>query len=572
MTNKERHELGDVIHANFIRSVGALPDARATRPRTSHAHLKSPSRLAGYTRYRGPLALRAMIKRPASKKQGRSYALDDEGSRKRLKDPPAALYTTAAYLLRDHKTNGLAPVLHVAEGVPLTITQNVSVSLRVVNGMGVVVSDVLVRDSIAEALSMSSPHAQVGGIEQAAPIVSPEDVIIVARISTPGVQRPPDLVSGLDAGVSRDEVVLAAAPGIGDSVRLEFRYVATGAKVFVPATVKQIPAVQALAVTGHKVQGMSLDHIIVGSHSGTNLSWKYVACSRVRTLNGLVLLSPLPDEFRQYAPPAELCRFTSNCHAIETTLVASLADAGLLPDGYPAPARPLLAGGLKRTQFHFFYALLLASYYYPVPAVPRLPSADDTDKFATTPTSSRACGRASSPRCGTTFAPATSRTTACRAKTAPPTARRTMLSCTPSCRRRCCQQRCGLPCTAKWRSGAAVPRRASAPWTRHSFSALKSCTRVTSTLMRSRPGISRGRPASRRCATSPRTSGANSPHSASPLLYRRQDCTRARLTAGHRTHRVQVDRPPRPRGSARAVAAAPTTLTASGDHIIICIL
>ncbi len=60
----------------------------------------------------------------------------------------------------------------------------------------------------------------------------------------------------------------------------------------------QIPANSNGATTGHKLQGMSKDVIIVSSWPTGGLSlmfknWEYVVLSRVRTLSGLYLVEPI---------------------------------------------------------------------------------------------------------------------------------------------------------------------------------------------------------------------------------------------------------------------------------------
>ncbi len=63
----------------------------------------------------------------------------------------------------------------------------------------------------------------------------------------------------------------------------------------------QIPANLSNGTTGHKLQGMSKDVIIVSSWPTGGLSkifknWEYVVLSRVRTLSGLYLVDPIDME------------------------------------------------------------------------------------------------------------------------------------------------------------------------------------------------------------------------------------------------------------------------------------
>jgi hypothetical protein len=56
---------------------------------------------------------------------------------------------------------------------------------------------------------------------------------------------------------------------------------------------KQIPANTNDASTGHKLQGMSKDVIIVTSWPTGFKNWEYVVLLRARTLSGLYLVKPI---------------------------------------------------------------------------------------------------------------------------------------------------------------------------------------------------------------------------------------------------------------------------------------
>ena len=74
------------------------------------------------------------------------------------------------------------------------------------------------------------------------------------------------------------------------------------------AKVKQVPVNSNVATTGHKMQGMSKDIIIVNSWNYRCANWVYVVLSRVRTLAGLYLMQPLDLE-RSFNVPESLIRF-----------------------------------------------------------------------------------------------------------------------------------------------------------------------------------------------------------------------------------------------------------------------
>ena len=74
------------------------------------------------------------------------------------------------------------------------------------------------------------------------------------------------------------------------------------------AKVKQIPVNSNIATTGHKLQGMSKDVLIINNWDYRCANWVYVVLSRVRTLAGLYLMKPLDLE-RSFNVPQSLIRF-----------------------------------------------------------------------------------------------------------------------------------------------------------------------------------------------------------------------------------------------------------------------
>ena len=74
------------------------------------------------------------------------------------------------------------------------------------------------------------------------------------------------------------------------------------------ARVAQIPVNSNIATTGHKLQGMSKDTLIVNSWNYQFSNWIYVVLSRVRTLSGLFLCRPL-DLHRPFIVPEKLIQF-----------------------------------------------------------------------------------------------------------------------------------------------------------------------------------------------------------------------------------------------------------------------
>ncbi len=84
----------------------------------------------------------------------------------------------------------------------------------------------------------------------------------------------------------------------------------------------QLPVNLNDATTGHKLQGMSKDAIIVTSwpKGGLFKNWEYVVISRVRTLSGLYLFKPI-DMDKSFKPSEELKQFFRRTRAIERRFI-----------------------------------------------------------------------------------------------------------------------------------------------------------------------------------------------------------------------------------------------------------
>ena len=88
---------------------------------------------------------------------------------------------------------------------------------------------------------------------------------------------------------------------------------------------KQIPANMNDATTGHKLQGMSKDVIIITSWpTGTMFkNWEYVVLSRARTISGLYLVHPIDME-KNFEPSNELKRYMIHAKHMEQTMLQKL--------------------------------------------------------------------------------------------------------------------------------------------------------------------------------------------------------------------------------------------------------
>lgn len=93
----------------------------------------------------------------------------------------------------------------------------------------------------------------------------------------------------------------------------------------------QFPCTLANIITGHKIQGQSLNSIILGTlskiHQYGNTGWIYVVLSRVRTLSGLFLLVKLCTDVKKYKPRLSVMREMKRLRAIESQTLSRLQKA-----------------------------------------------------------------------------------------------------------------------------------------------------------------------------------------------------------------------------------------------------
>ena len=75
-----------------------------------------------------------------------------------------------------------------------------------------------------------------------------------------------------------------------------------------PIRITHIPINSNISTTDHKLQGLTLDTLVVNSWTFSVQHWVYVVLSRVRTLNNLVLNEKLYEN-RKYNANNELVRW-----------------------------------------------------------------------------------------------------------------------------------------------------------------------------------------------------------------------------------------------------------------------
>ncbi len=91
-------------------------------------------------------------------------------------------------------------------------------------------------------------------------------------------------------------------------------------KIQFKCRMKQIPANTNDASTGHKLQGMSKDVIIVTSWPTGFKNWVYFVLSHARTLSGLYLVEPI-DMNKSFKPSNELKRYNEFTRLQESNLL-----------------------------------------------------------------------------------------------------------------------------------------------------------------------------------------------------------------------------------------------------------
>ena len=95
------------------------------------------------------------------------------------------------------------------------------------------------------------------------------------------------------------------------------------------ASVTQIPVNSNIATTGHKLQGMPKDTLIVNNWDYRCANWVYVVLSRVRTRKGLFIMRPLDTE-KDFSVPQRLLDFEERMKRnVERPILERLARAGL---------------------------------------------------------------------------------------------------------------------------------------------------------------------------------------------------------------------------------------------------
>ncbi len=92
-----------------------------------------------------------------------------------------------------------------------------------------------------------------------------------------------------------DEEEIEVEPLVWENVKYSIDEKTAEIKEEVEGTFKQIPLKTAWAITIHKSQGLTFEHAVIDAHASFAHGQVYVALSRCRTLEGLVLSTPISE-------------------------------------------------------------------------------------------------------------------------------------------------------------------------------------------------------------------------------------------------------------------------------------
>jgi len=82
----------------------------------------------------------------------------------------------------------------------------------------------------------------------------------------------------------------------------------------------QIPVVLADAITGHKLQGMTIPHVIIASWGYFAKNWPYVVLSRSTTFKGLYLFETI-DMDKSFAPSRDLVEYLRRAEDLQNHII-----------------------------------------------------------------------------------------------------------------------------------------------------------------------------------------------------------------------------------------------------------
>ena len=102
------------------------------------------------------------------------------------------------------------------------------------------------------------------------------------------------------------------------SIRFPINECGLKTKVQCKMVLQQFPVLCNHATTGHKLQGKSVKELVIAEWSKVK-NWAYVVLSRVKTMSGLYLTSPIPDDIDFSLPESYIDMMNDFCSNILCT-------------------------------------------------------------------------------------------------------------------------------------------------------------------------------------------------------------------------------------------------------------
>lgn len=191
----------------------------------------------------------------------------------------------AIYQLGDEKTHRLPTRLYLFEGMPTMITANQAVELGIANGqLGTIAR---IQEAPATTYTTSA-DLSIGGVNVSIPSKMPE--IIFVKINKFDSSKETAAMKSLREMYNLEVGTFPIFPATERATKIPI-----GRNHKISARITQFPIVPAFSITIHKVQGQTLDHVIIGSFKNSfrqfaTFSAIYVALSRARKIRTILLL------------------------------------------------------------------------------------------------------------------------------------------------------------------------------------------------------------------------------------------------------------------------------------------
>jgi len=183
------------------------------------------------------------------------------------------------YNMTEAECKHMLPYLDVYPNMPLILTKNICVKHKLANGTSVIFDKVILKQD-RETKKIITPDC--GEITS---VMASDILMLKVRLKDfPHQKTTEDLLPGEAVIFTRNETITYKAK---------------------KTILTQFPLVPAFALTGHKCQGKTFDDVVITSFANTT-GWSYVALSRARALDKIVLLSKLSEVVAKYSTPDDL--------------------------------------------------------------------------------------------------------------------------------------------------------------------------------------------------------------------------------------------------------------------------